>query len=291
MRLGQLSRKLDLSTSKIVTFIEKEFDVTIKDHPNVKIDDSFLERIEAEFKVETPTTPDVTKNKETTPAHTETSNTPTEPKEAEASTEDTPVSTEEKQPSVVSAANSTEEMNEANNEDDAEVELIKAPKPELKQIKVLRKIELPQTKKIVQEEQENASATAPANIEKELATLEKELKESIERPAPVKKKTYKRPNKPMKKKKSVEEILAEKKKRAEQERIAEEKRKEKQAAYEKKKRKEHYQAQVAKTNPKKKKKKKKEQEVATQSKQEQRIAQENAPKTWVGKLIKWFQTS
>ena len=54
MRLGQLSRKLELSTSKIVTFIEKEFEVTIENHPNTKIDDSFLEKIESEFKVEAP---------------------------------------------------------------------------------------------------------------------------------------------------------------------------------------------------------------------------------------------
>ncbi len=277
MRLGQLSRKLDLSTSKIVTFIEKEFEVTIENHPNAKIDDNFLEKIEAEFKVEpkpveTPSEPVVT---------TEENNIP------ESKEQDNEVIVEEPvQEAIIEEVSEVVEKTEVNEEE--EIELIKAPKPELKQIKVLRKIELPQKKKVIEEEVSEATSTKDAA--KELATLEKELKASIEKPAPVKRKkpAYKRPNKPMKKKKSVEEILAEKKKREEQERIAEEKKKQERAEYEKKKRKEHYSAQVANVKPKKKKKKK---QVETATKQEKLQAEKDAPKTWIGKLVKWFQTS
>jgi len=277
MRLGQLSRKLDLSTSKIVTFIEKEFEVTIENHPNTKIDDNFLEKIEAEFKVE--------------PKPVET---PSEPVVTTAET-DLPASKEQDQEALVEepvqetkVEETSEVVEKAEVDEEEEIELIKAPKPELKQIKVLRKIELPQKKKVIQEDVPETTSTKDAA--KELATLEKELKEAIEKPAPVKRKksTYKRPNKPMKKKKSVEEILAEKKKREEQERLAEEKKKQERAEYEKKKRKEHYSAQVANVKPKKKKKKK---QVETATKQEKLQAEKDAPKTWIGKLVKWFQTS
>lgn len=279
MRLGQLSRKLDLSTSKIVTFIEKEFEVTIENHPNTKIDDSFLEKINAEFKVEPSPVEETPTAEEATPIEEK----EVSPKE-ETITETVQPEKVEKKADLVE---STEEIMKDEPTEEAEIELIKAPKPELKQIKVLRKIELPQKKKVVQED----PTTEPTkDAAKDLATLEKELKESIEKPAPVKRKksTYKRPNKPMKKKKSVEEILAEKKKKEEQERIAEEKRQKKQAEYEKKKRKEHYNAQVANIKPKKKKKKK---QVETATKKEKLQAEQDAPKTWIGKLVKWFQTS
>jgi phage-related minor tail protein len=281
MRLGQLSRKLDLSTSKIVTFIEKEFEVSIENHPNSKIDDSFLEKINNEFKVEpTPV--------EETPATIE----ETAPEKVEVVEEATPVSEPQVEAVEESIAPIEEKVTETTEtieeEADVEVELIKAPKPELKQIKVLRKIELPQKKKIVVEE--STEEGTPINAEKELANLEKELKESIEKPAPVKQKkqAYKRPTKPMKKKKSVDEILAEKKKKEEKEKIAEEKRRQEKAEYEKQKRKEHYATQVANVKPKKKKKKK---QTETITQKEKQLAEKDAPKSWIGKLVKWFQTS
>ena len=283
MRLGQLSRKLDLSTSKIVTFIKKEFEVNIENHPNTKIDDSFLEKINNEFKIEQPSTVEkITTTEETIPK---------EEKESDKENKDEATTTEaiktEEVEQKVETSEPIKETTETKIPEETEVELIKAPKPELKQIKVLRKIELPEKKKIIKKE---VSSESTKNTEKDLATLEKELKESIEKPAPVKpkKSTYKRPSKPMKKKKSVEQILAEKKKKEEQERIAEEKRKKEQAKYEKKKRKEHYNTLVTNIKPKKKKKKK---QVEIVTKQEKIQAENEAPKTWIGKLIKWFQTS
>jgi hypothetical protein len=280
MRLGQLSRKLELSTSKIVTFIEKEFEVTLENHPNTKIDDSFLEKIESEFKVEAP-----------------------EPvkevieKVIEVKEEVTPVieivkETEEEVTPVIEEVKATiiETVVEETLTEEKEVELIKAPKPELKQIKVLRKIELP-TKKVIVKEVEEENSSAPKTTAKDIENLEKELAASINKPTPLKKKesTYKRPNKPMKKTKSIDEVLAEKKKREEKARLIEEKKQKEREEYEKKRKKEHYAAQLAKVQSTKKKKKKKvviEETVATKNKEVK-----EKPKSWIGKLIHWFQTS
>jgi len=52
MRLGQLSRKLDIPIPEIVSIVANEFDVTIGDHPNIKMDDSHVFFIEEVFKKE-----------------------------------------------------------------------------------------------------------------------------------------------------------------------------------------------------------------------------------------------
>ena len=50
MRLGQLARQLDTKTDKIVAFLEKEKQLTIKTHPNSKVEDDLIEEITAHFK-------------------------------------------------------------------------------------------------------------------------------------------------------------------------------------------------------------------------------------------------
>jgi stage VI sporulation protein D len=284
MRLGQLSRKLELPSSKIIAFIEKEFEVTINEHPNTKIDDSFLEKIEAKFKVETPEpAEEIIEQEIQNPIETEVDNAPVieekEPIEIEKEEEDNetiPVISEEK-------------------EEEEEIELIKAPKQELKQLKVLRTIDLPQKKKTItiEDDEEEEKSSSPKTTSKDIDKLEKELKASIDEPAPIKKKesTYVRPNKPMKKKKSVDEVLAEKKKQQEKERLIEEKKQKEIEKYEKKRKKEHYATKVAKAQPKKKKKKKASELEANTSTNNKKTEQKEKPKTWIGKLIHWFQTS
>lgn len=50
MRLGQLARQLDIKPEKIVSFLEKEKNITIKTHPNCKVEDEFIEEISNHFK-------------------------------------------------------------------------------------------------------------------------------------------------------------------------------------------------------------------------------------------------
>jgi hypothetical protein len=51
MRLGQLARQINISTDKIVTFLEKEKQITINPHPNAKIPDEQIDVITNHFVV------------------------------------------------------------------------------------------------------------------------------------------------------------------------------------------------------------------------------------------------
>jgi len=50
MRLGQLARQLDIKTDKIVNYLASEEGIVLNAHPNAKIDDSLIEKIEKHFK-------------------------------------------------------------------------------------------------------------------------------------------------------------------------------------------------------------------------------------------------
>lgn len=50
MRLGQLARQLDTKPEKIVAFLEKTKKLTIKEHPNSKVDDELIDELTAHFK-------------------------------------------------------------------------------------------------------------------------------------------------------------------------------------------------------------------------------------------------
>lgn len=49
MRLGQLARQLEIKPEKIVSFLEKEKQLTIKSHPNSKVEDELIEEITNHF--------------------------------------------------------------------------------------------------------------------------------------------------------------------------------------------------------------------------------------------------
>lgn len=51
MRLGQLARQINISTEKIVTYLEKEKQVTLNPHPNAKIPDEHIDAITNNFVV------------------------------------------------------------------------------------------------------------------------------------------------------------------------------------------------------------------------------------------------
>jgi len=54
MRLGQLARKLDIKPTQIVSFLKKEHSISVDDSLNSKIEDTILELVMAQFKVDTP---------------------------------------------------------------------------------------------------------------------------------------------------------------------------------------------------------------------------------------------
>lgn len=111
MRLGQLARQLDTKPDKIVSFLEKEKNVTIKSHPNCKVEDELIEDISNHFK------PALEEVKE-------------ESKQEKASTkkEDAPKTKEEVIPPV------------------EHIETQKAPEPQ--ELKIVGKIDLPNKKEI-----------------------------------------------------------------------------------------------------------------------------------------------
>ena len=49
MRLGQLARQLEVKPEKIVSFLLKKKDITIKEHPNSKVEDDLIEVITTHF--------------------------------------------------------------------------------------------------------------------------------------------------------------------------------------------------------------------------------------------------
>jgi len=70
MRLGQLARQLDIKPEKIVSFLEKEKNITITLHPNSKVEDDLIEEISNHFKplvTEEIVTPTSSKEKMTDP--------------------------------------------------------------------------------------------------------------------------------------------------------------------------------------------------------------------------------
>ncbi len=50
MRLGQLARQLEIKPEKIVSFLEKEKSITVKSHPNSKVEDDLIDMISNHFK-------------------------------------------------------------------------------------------------------------------------------------------------------------------------------------------------------------------------------------------------
>ena len=50
MRLGQLARQLEIKTDEIVSFLEKEKNISIKSHPNSKVEDELIPLISEYFK-------------------------------------------------------------------------------------------------------------------------------------------------------------------------------------------------------------------------------------------------
>lgn len=139
MRLGQLSRKLDVDSSTIVKVLHEHFR-EVNNHPNVKILDEEVEFLTQKFQ------PAPTPAPEPAPAETPTEQATievTQPVSVEETIEEPvsekPTFVEALRPKVISLEAEFDKQKQ-------ELETFKAEKPELEGLKVLGKIELPEPK-------------------------------------------------------------------------------------------------------------------------------------------------
>ncbi len=158
MRLGQLSRKLQVKTAEIIDVLQSNFDIVISNHPNSKVPDEVVVELEkllhqngSTSEVKQPTTSTV----DSEPVH----------QEATASIKKETAPEGELEAKLIEEANSPEQEDITVKEDnpvediltDADLNIvdgiIKAPKVEVAGIKVVGKIELPEKKNEVIEDE------------------------------------------------------------------------------------------------------------------------------------------
>ncbi len=141
MRLGQLSRKINVKPTVILSYLKNEFDIEIGSHLNTKVEDALAEKVMAKFVV-VPKVAVVKEKKAVVVSESVQEKTTTEiqPEEAGSPEPETPVDELPSEESIEF---------QASEEVDADIilnaELIKAPKVELPGPKVVGKIELPPT--------------------------------------------------------------------------------------------------------------------------------------------------
>jgi hypothetical protein len=162
MRLGQLSRKINAKTSEIISFIEKDFNDTIEDHPNTKVPDIYIARIEQFFLLQQSEIIEEVKDS-TSPKDKQDELQTDVLKEHEALESPEESVTEQ----IIEAPNQAHNDQNTLNEDEAgddeaddenhliiEDGVIKAPKPKFEGVKVVGKIDLPEPKETEPKETE-----------------------------------------------------------------------------------------------------------------------------------------
>jgi hypothetical protein len=142
MRLGQLSRKVNIKPTEILSYLKNEFDVELGSHLNTKVEDELSNKVILKFGLKPIVEPVKVVPKKTVTKITETV------ENNEIIEESTPVIEEKETTPEVEVTEPFVEF-EAHQEVDPETirnaELIKAPKVELAGPKVVGKIELPPT--------------------------------------------------------------------------------------------------------------------------------------------------
>ena len=316
MRLAQIARKLKVKTSEVVAFVDQKFEDQIVHAPNTKIPDDYVSDIVGHFTVETEVKSEVKNSTEPAPIK----------ETKEEIQENLEVKIESQLPEEedkIDAVNILDKKSEANhgleeqeseepNELIIEDGVIKAPKAEVKGIKVVGKIDLPTDKieetgsnneeDVIEKTEESAlsgSTLSDEQIDTETdsqkldktTTDKKELEIPLkveEDKKPAKKKKIEQPKKVSKNRKSLtyeeERNLAQKEYRDELK---------KQKAVEKKKKKANYDRMLKerslKSTPKKpsiKKTLKETPDTATKK----AVEKKNEPTTLWGKFILWLNT-
>lgn len=181
MRLGQLSRKLQVKTAEIIDLLQSEYDVAINNHPNSKVPEELVAHLEDRFKKEIVLE---------SPAQLEASAIEDYEVIVEIPKTETPNDSEiqelkEEELEEVMIIENTPNNND-NDIVDEEAELnivdgiIKAPKIEFAGVKVVGKIELPEKKVEVVDEIEEIETTEIPIENNELDISEQPQTESIE---------------------------------------------------------------------------------------------------------------
>ena len=238
MRLGQLARKLELRPAEIVEFLGSN-GITIVDHANTRLEDNQVMIIQKHFK------PDYNND-------------------SIVEGEDSPPSSEFEpvlpQPQIMFQSDEIDVVDE-------KPEVIKAPKVELSGLKIVGKIELPETKKKLPdtELQPEATDTDPSTV--------RPAKRVMEGARAVQRTENRSRRNPIAMQRE-REALEEKKKREEQ------------AEREKERKTRNYYKKV-KLSPPTKAMRIVDEPVMQMSAREL----EESPRTWFGRLMKWFTTA
>jgi len=170
MRLGQLSRQLNISSDQIVKVLHENFR-EVNNHPNIKITDEELEFLNDRFAPE----PEPVAVEEVAPVHVEPApQAETEVEvEAEEITIDTPAENEAPpaqefvaslRPQVISLEDEFLAQTES-------LETYKAEKPHLEGLKVIGKIDLPEP--VVKEKEENSEEKPARKLRNDRASRQK----------------------------------------------------------------------------------------------------------------------
>ncbi|MBK9191961.1 MAG: hypothetical protein IPM77_10845 [Crocinitomicaceae bacterium] len=155
MRLGQLSRKLDIKPSEIASFIKSEFNTDVDQDLNTRLEDAHVDALEKKYGSSI-----ISESHQSHTLHS-----PIEvPHYHEATHEPVVVSEPEKDPFIPLPV-------------DPDAELIKAPKIKLDGLKVVGKIELPEKK------QKEADPVVNDNSESAEQTVQSETISAENKPA------------------------------------------------------------------------------------------------------------
>jgi hypothetical protein len=292
MRLGQLSRKINIKSTDIVEFIEKEFNDTIKNHPNCKVPDEYLTSIQSNFLIED--IEDSTHEEEesldeiTTKEPVEITSEP-EPTEQQNEADDDdqeeikhdePTEKEDKSDSVKDIDTEDNDVHELIIEEG----VIKAPKPEVEGIKVVGKIDLPEPNEETSESAEEDNSEG--DVEKAHVPQDTPVKKDIDSNREDKNKDKRSPNKKKSNSKS-RPSLEEKKKRQEERYKKEQAAKKKR---EKEKKKENYEKMMKEKSSAPKKSIAKKQKKSNKKPDSQNKVSKDQPKTIWGKFMRWLNT-
>jgi len=278
MRLGQLSRKVNVKPNEILNYLKLEFDVELGTHLNTKVEDALVDKVVAKFNpIPEPSKPE----ENVTPVAEETHSEIIESAPQETSVTEDTISDENDSGTDAQESESVAEF-EVHEEVDASTianaPLIKAEKVELSGPKVVGKIELPPplSEQMVEIDGVMISKEELANRKKEKRREQRELKQ---------KQRQKRTASSARKSRIKSEAQLEQIKRDK-------------AAEEMSKKLEHREKRIAakqkqqsKPTPQKfvqKKTKKKTDYKLEKSQNAEPTAPE--PTTWYGKLWKWFNT-
>ncbi len=258
MRLGQLARKLEIRSSEIVEFLSRN-NIQIEDGSNTRVEDDHTKLVIGHFNPALLIEQEIT---ETVEAQIEVVELAEPEKEATISITEENINP---QPVLETLPEVIEQSSSEN-----VIEIIKAPKTELPGLKVLGKIELPEPKKkeVIKPAEEGVS-------ENQIESLRSNRTPRQERrPARNNTKRDEQWKNPIALQREREAREAQEKRKA-------------QLELEKEKRMVHYLKKV----------KKAEQPVRTaRLENEEKLNQsgpkqiEKAPRTWIGKIIRWFST-